>query len=431
MKTENLVILFTDIVGFTESTSLHSREQSKRILDRHNSILLPIVKRFRGRHIKSIGDALLLAFSSPTDGMRCAMAMQDAMHDYNLSAPPGEEIRIRIAASLGEVRVTRNDIFGEPVNVTSRIESITPQDEIYFSEAVYLAMNKAEVPALDVGIHELKGIPKPIRIFAIPRFVQTRLVPESATGIPGDPRLTYPFGGMHLTGDPNSTRAMPTGFMPNQVRLHPGMIGTIAAAVVLVIGSLAYQALSSEQLTSPPSAGSAALPAVNTVQQNQAFQAPAATGGVTTSQVSTAPQPPPSVQVGNQVQNGAIAPEPANPAAVVQAIPSPIGSVVAAPAKPTRAPKPKVVQENVYGNTTNAKINEPRKPAITTIVQAKQAYRAAQISKVEYRDIVEHLESEFDMYVRRTKLDYKEGRISKEQYRDRIESLKIKYIGER
>jgi len=168
LKTENLVILFTDIAGFTEATSLQSRAQNQKLLERHNNIMLPVVRRFRGRHIKSIGDALLLAFTSPTDAMRCAMAMQDAIHEYNIRAVAGEDIHVRVAASLGEVRVTKGDIFGEPVNVTSRIEGITPADEIYFSEAVYLAMNKAEVPAVEIGLKELKGISKPVRIFAIP-----------------------------------------------------------------------------------------------------------------------------------------------------------------------------------------------------------------------------------------------------------------------
>jgi class 3 adenylate cyclase len=199
IKTENLVILFTDIAGFTQATSLLSREQNQRILERHNSILLPIVKRFRGRHIKSIGDALLLVFTSPTDGMRCAMAMQDALHAYNLTAPASEKIHIRIAASLGKVRVAQGDIFGEPVNVTSRIEGVTPADEIHFSEAVYLAMNKAEVPAVEIGVQELKGITKPVRLYAIPRFANARLVPEERTSEKDEPRLSFPFGGMHLS----------------------------------------------------------------------------------------------------------------------------------------------------------------------------------------------------------------------------------------
>jgi serine/threonine-protein kinase len=53
LKTEDLVILFTDIAGFTEATSLHPREQNQGILDTHNSLLLPVVRRFHGRHIKS------------------------------------------------------------------------------------------------------------------------------------------------------------------------------------------------------------------------------------------------------------------------------------------------------------------------------------------------------------------------------------------
>ena len=93
LKTENLVILFTDIAGVTDATSFQSREQNQRILDTHNAILLPIIKRFHGRHIKSVGDAFLLAFTSPTEAMRCAMAMQDALHAYNRAAPYGEERR--------------------------------------------------------------------------------------------------------------------------------------------------------------------------------------------------------------------------------------------------------------------------------------------------------------------------------------------------
>src|SRR3990172_5032169 len=129
IKTENLAILMTDIVGFTEATVHQSRSDMEAMLATHNRVLLPIVRRYRGRHIKSIGDALLLAFRSPTDAMLCAMAMQDALYEYNRSMPKDRRIHIRIGASLGEVRVTRNDIFGEPVNLTNRVAGVTPADE--------------------------------------------------------------------------------------------------------------------------------------------------------------------------------------------------------------------------------------------------------------------------------------------------------------
>ena len=198
LKTENLAIVLTDIAGYTETTQKQSRLDNARLLNTHNRILFPIVRRYKGRHVKSIGDALLLVFRSPTDAMLCAMAMQDALFEFNRNEPKEQQIHIRVAASLGEVRVTRNDVFGEAVNVTSRIESITPVDEIYLSEAVYMAMNKAEVPSQEVGRRELKGISGPISIFNIPRFSTPRLVPQDVMTAEDMSDLVYPYGGAHL-----------------------------------------------------------------------------------------------------------------------------------------------------------------------------------------------------------------------------------------
>jgi class 3 adenylate cyclase len=198
IKTENLAIVLTDIAGYTEATVQKSRLDNARLLATHNRILYPIIKRYKGRHVKSIGDALLLVFRSPTDAMLCAMAMQDALFEFNRNNSKELQIHIRVAASLGEVRVTRNDVFGEAVNITSRIESITPPDDIYMSEAVYMAMNKAEVPSQEVGRRELKGISGPIRIFNIPRFSTPRLVPLDVMAAEDMSDLVYPYGGAHL-----------------------------------------------------------------------------------------------------------------------------------------------------------------------------------------------------------------------------------------
>ncbi len=226
LYTENLTILFVDIVGYTSATSRHSRTENADLLHTFNGTLRPIVQRFKGKVIKEIGDAMLLTFSSPTDAMLCSMGMQDAMHQRNVQMPSSEPIHIRVAANLGEVRVTRKDVFGEPVNIAARIEGNTPADEIYLSEAVFMAMNKAEVPAQEVGHFTLKGMEQPVKLYSIPRFATHRLVPQNLNPAEQGSELLFPYGGMHLAGAQEGTATR---------RLFMG--GSIAAGVLLFVAA--------------------------------------------------------------------------------------------------------------------------------------------------------------------------------------------------
>lgn len=151
MHTENLTILFVDIADFTATTNRQSRRQNAHLLKTFETLVKPQIKQFSGSIVKSIGDALLLTFHSPTDAMLCAQRMHDRLVWFAEQNPQHEAIVIRTAAHLGEVRLYRNDVFGEAVNLAARIETVTPAGEIYLSAAVYLAMNKTEVqvePAL-------------------------------------------------------------------------------------------------------------------------------------------------------------------------------------------------------------------------------------------------------------------------------------------
>src|SRR5581483_5517627 len=214
-QTENLTVMFTDIVGYTELTSKQSRDQNRAMLRDHNRILLPLVARFGGRRVKSIGDSLMLGFRSPTDAVRCGMAMHDALAEYNYRRPSLEQIHIRVAINVGEVRVDGSDIFGEAVNVASRVEHMTPPDQIYFTEAVYLAMNKAEVPSVLAGRHKLKGIPEAVKLFTVPPRQVNRLVPggEELGDAPGE----LPYGGMHRS----AATVGPLAVLVNRVRSLP------------------------------------------------------------------------------------------------------------------------------------------------------------------------------------------------------------------
>lgn len=169
MKTENLAIVFIDIAGFTPRTSVQTREENLRMLQRFDDIVRPIVRAYGGRVVKTIGDAYLLTFRSPTNALLCSMAIHDRIVETDRDVPETDRFTIRAAVNVGEVRVEGGDVFGEAVNIASRIEGKAAAGEIYFSESVYLSMTKSEVPSEEVGYTELKGISGKVRLYRVPR----------------------------------------------------------------------------------------------------------------------------------------------------------------------------------------------------------------------------------------------------------------------
>lgn len=167
MPSRLLSVVFTDIKGFTERTSQGGRDFAVKLREKHDALLRPIIARYEGTLVKTIGDAFLLTFDSPTNAVLCALMMQDRLRDYNRTAPVEERIEIRIAINTGEVSLTDGDVLGEPVNVASRVEHITEGNEIWFTEATYLAMNKQEVPTSLVGEFRLKGVPEALKIYRV------------------------------------------------------------------------------------------------------------------------------------------------------------------------------------------------------------------------------------------------------------------------
>ncbi len=235
MKSANLAIVFTDIQGFTERTSRQTREENQRLLATHDALLRPIFAGFGGRIVKSIGDAFLVTFESPTQAVLAGVAIQDRLWMHNRGIEEAEQLHVRVAVNVGEVRVESGDVFGEPVNIAARVEAITEPGEVYFTEAVHLSMNKAEVPAEEVGHFELKGIPGRIRVFRVPHApyrVQPAPSTSEAEALDG---AQPPFGNMGLSRLPESSgaaQAISQAIRGRRVR--PGVVlGVLAAGLVL------------------------------------------------------------------------------------------------------------------------------------------------------------------------------------------------------
>lgn len=168
MKTRNLAVMLTDIKGFTDRISKQSRSQMSDLLKAHRDLVMPVIEKYNGKIIKTIGDAFLVTFESPTDAVLCGVAVQDTLREYNEGKKQDERIDVRIAINAGEVSIADDgDIFGDAVNITSRIESIAEAGEVFFTEAVYLAMNKKEVPSSEIGLRQFKGVPEKIKVYKV------------------------------------------------------------------------------------------------------------------------------------------------------------------------------------------------------------------------------------------------------------------------
>ncbi len=176
------------------------------MLRRFEQVVRPLVRAFSGRVVKTMGDAFLLTFPSPTDALHCAMAIHDRLDEEQRDIVEADRFEVRCAVNVGEVRVDRGDIFGEPVNIAARIESVAAAGEVVFSEAAYLAMTRSEVPSEEMGAHDLKGIPEPVRLYRVPRVEEVGAYEITGDGAPREPEAaphplapgTLPFGGLAL-----------------------------------------------------------------------------------------------------------------------------------------------------------------------------------------------------------------------------------------
>lgn len=198
MKTENLAIVFIDIAGFTPRTSRQTREESVQMLRRFDYAVRPLVRAYEGRVVKTIGDAYLLTFRSPTNALLCSMAVHDRLAETDGEVDSFSRFAIRAAVNVGEVRIEGGDIFGEAVNIAARIEGEAGAGEIYFSESAFLSMTRTEIPSQEVGYAELKGIPGKVRLFRVPRSNEAGDGTLKELDRGGQPAVALPFGGLAL-----------------------------------------------------------------------------------------------------------------------------------------------------------------------------------------------------------------------------------------
>lgn len=171
MASKNLSIMITDLQGYSAKSSKFSRSDLVALVRTHSKLLRPVIEFYNGQIIKSLGDSFLCSFESATDACVCSIAIQSMIHEYNRKQKSTEDgLCIRVAIATGDVSIESDgDIYGEAVNLASRIEKIPEivTGGIAISEATYLLVNRQEIQAELIGEREFKGINYPVKIYSI------------------------------------------------------------------------------------------------------------------------------------------------------------------------------------------------------------------------------------------------------------------------
>ena len=157
-KRKLAAIMFADVVGYSRMMA-SNEERTLELLKDFENICSPIISDNEGMIIKKVGDELFCEFSSAKQAVDCALAIQEAIQPYNDSRPKDFKLQVRIGIHVGDIVLRDGDVFGDGVNVASRIQPFSSPGGICISSAVKEAVSSH--PNYNIkseGQQELKNI---------------------------------------------------------------------------------------------------------------------------------------------------------------------------------------------------------------------------------------------------------------------------------
>lgn len=153
-------IMFTDIVGYTALMGKDEQHAFSTLKENRN-IHKPVIEQFHGKLIKELGDGNLAIFKTATDAVMAAKSIQEKCTNAG-------KFKLRIGIHSGDIVVENDDVFGDGVNVASRIQTEAEPGSIFISESVFHnVLNKKDIQTRFVKEASLKHVRNPVRIYEV------------------------------------------------------------------------------------------------------------------------------------------------------------------------------------------------------------------------------------------------------------------------
>lgn len=163
-NTQVLTVFFIDIAGYTEKSSTMDMSSQLKLIKAFEDIVVGTIAANRGAIVKKMGDGILATFKHPLNATVAAMSVQQKIHQHNASRLEQEKFQVRIGLNTGPVIRKDNDIFGNVVNVASRMQSAATPGDVLLTEATWEEIRDF-VRCTKLGGINVKGIKEAITAY--------------------------------------------------------------------------------------------------------------------------------------------------------------------------------------------------------------------------------------------------------------------------
>jgi len=157
-----------DVVGYSRLMGMDEEGTLARLNAVRRNLFDPRVAEHGGRIVRAMGDGFLVEFHSVVDAVRCAVKVQNEMPEHTAEMPEERRIQFRMAIAMGDVVTDGDLIYGQAVDVGSRMESLAEPGGINVSRAVRdQVRDRLPIVFQDLGEHQVGNVARPVRTFRI------------------------------------------------------------------------------------------------------------------------------------------------------------------------------------------------------------------------------------------------------------------------